>query len=214
MTSQPFDALADRYDAWFGQEPGRSLFPSELEAIRRVAGRAARPWVEIGVGTGAFAAPLRVDLGVDPSRPMLERARDRGVAVAQGLGEALPLRDRSVGTAFLIVTICFLRDPGAALREIRHALAPGGSLIIGEVPRDSLWGERYLRLKAEGNPFYQVARLYTVRETVAMLRGARFRVEAFASTLLRPPSDRPEREPAYDGFVTGASFVALRAVTL
>ncbi|HXF52040.1 MAG TPA: class I SAM-dependent methyltransferase [Dehalococcoidia bacterium] len=214
MTWEPFETLVDRYEAWFEQEPGRSLFPSELEAVRRVARGAPGPWVEIGVGTGAFAAPLCMDLGIDPSRPMLERAGARGVPVVEGVAEALPLRDGSVGTAFLIVTICFLRDPRAALRQIRYALKPGGSLIIGEIPRDSPWGQRYLALKEEGNPFYRVATLYTVRETVAMLRGARFRVEAFASTLLRPPTERPEPEPAHDGVVTGASFVALRAVKL
>lgn len=212
MTSQPFDALVDRYDAWFTQEPGRSLFPSELEAVRRVARDAPAPWVEVGVGTGMFAAPLRVDFGIDPSRPMLQRARARGVSVVQGVAEALPVRDGAVGTAFLIVTVCFLRDPRAALRQIRYALKPGGSLVIGVIPRDSPWGQRYLALKEEGNPFYRMATLYTVRETVAMLRGASFRVEAFASTLLRPPTERPEPEPAHDGVVTGASFVALRAV--
>jgi arylamine N-acetyltransferase len=53
-----------------------------------------------------------------------------------------------------------------------------------------------------------------VRETVRMLRAAGFRVEAFASTLLQPPSDAPRPERVHDGVVTGASFVALRAVRL
>ncbi len=214
MAPQLFDALVDQYDAWFTREPGRSLFPSELAAVERVAREAPRPWVEVGVGTGAFAAPLGVDLGIDPSRPMLERARSRGVPVVQGIAEGLPLRDGSVGTAFLIVTICFLRDPTLALRHIRYALAPGGAVVIGEITRDSPWGQEYLRLKEQGHRFYSAARFYTVRETVAMLRASRFRVEAFASTLLQPPGGARRPEPVHDGVVTGASFVAIRAVRL
>lgn len=211
MKPEPFDALAELYDAWFSREPGRSLFPAELAAVERVARGSPRPWVEVGVGTGAFAAPLRVDLGIDPSRPMLDRARLRGVPVVQGIAEALPVRDGSIGTALLIVTICFLDDPALALRHIRYALAPGGAVIIGEIVRDSPWGQEYSRLKEEGHPFYGAATFYTVRETVAMLRAARFRVEAFASTLLRRPADEPGPEPVHDGVVTGASFVAMRA---
>lgn len=212
MTWRPFDALADRYEAWFSEGPGRALFPSELAAVERVARGAPRPWVEVGAGTGAFAVPLRVDLGVEPSRAMLKRARGRGLPVVRGIAEALPLRDGRVGAAFLIVTICFLDDPLAALREIRRAIASGGAVVIGEITRDSPWGRRYLLLKEEGHPFYASARFYTVRETVRTLRAARFRVEAFASTLLQPPTDDPQPETVHDGVVTGASFVALRAV--
>jgi SAM-dependent methyltransferase len=140
VSSFLFDTLADRYEAWFSEGPGRVLFAPELASVERVAGRAPRPWVEVGAGTGAFAVPLRVDLGIDPSRPMLERARARGLPVAQGVAEALPLRDQSAGTVFLIVTLCFLDDPVGALRQVRRALRPAGTVVLAEVTRDSPWG--------------------------------------------------------------------------
>jgi SAM-dependent methyltransferase len=46
--------------------------------------------VEIGVGSGRFAAPIGVRFGVDPARVMLQIARSRGVDAAMGVGEALP----------------------------------------------------------------------------------------------------------------------------
>ncbi len=212
MSGEPFDSLVDRYERWFSEGPGRALFPAELEAVRRVAWGAPGPWIEVGAGTGVFARALGVNLGIDPSWLMLTRACDRGVLVAQGVAEALPLRDGSAGTIFLITTLCFLSDARRALREAKYALMPGGSLVVAEIPRDSPWGRLYEEKGRAGSPFYADAKFYTVRETVAMLRAERFRVEAFASTLLQPPSDAPSPEAAHDGVVPGVSFVALRAV--
>ena len=54
-----------RYEAWFTRNP--AAYHSELLAVR-----ALLPWqglgLEIGAGTGRFAAPLGVTVGVDPSR--------------------------------------------------------------------------------------------------------------------------------------------------
>ena len=47
-------------------------------------------YIEIGVGTGRFAAPLGIKVGVDPSMTMLTYAAKRGVLGLQGTAEALP----------------------------------------------------------------------------------------------------------------------------
>ncbi len=64
----PFDAEHGRYEAWFEHHP--LAYHSELLAVRAVL-----PWqgrgIEIGVGSGRFAGPLGVGLGIDPSGPML-----------------------------------------------------------------------------------------------------------------------------------------------
>jgi SAM-dependent methyltransferase len=67
------------------------------------------PWqgrgLEIGVGTARFAAPLGVQVGLDPSRPMLEYAFERGISTIQGVAEALPFRDGSYDYAVAVTTI-------------------------------------------------------------------------------------------------------------
>jgi hypothetical protein len=63
-----FDIYHGRYEAWFVRHP--AAYHSELLALR-----ALLPWqglgLEIGVGTGRFAAPLGVKVGVDSSKAML-----------------------------------------------------------------------------------------------------------------------------------------------
>lgn len=80
----PFESHTDRYERWFEQH--QAAYCSEMLAVR-----AQMPLqglgVEIGVGSGRFAAPFGVAIGVDPSFNMLRRARARGVA------EALPFAD-------------------------------------------------------------------------------------------------------------------------
>lgn len=72
-----FDAHPRRYEAWF--ERHAAAYDSELLTVRAflpLSGLA----LEIGVGSGRFAAPLGVRVGVDPSAAMLEHARARGAA--------------------------------------------------------------------------------------------------------------------------------------
>ena len=59
-----FEANIDRYDRWY--EEHRRAYRAELDAVRRLL-PAAGSGLEIGVGTGRFAAPLGVGVGLDPS---------------------------------------------------------------------------------------------------------------------------------------------------
>ena len=49
--------------------------------------------LEVGVGTGRFAAPLGIHIGLEPSPAMAKLARARGVEVHSGVGENLPYED-------------------------------------------------------------------------------------------------------------------------
>lgn len=86
----PFDAYDERYEHWFDEH--QAAYLSELLALRSLV-----PWeghgLEIGVGTGRFAAPLGVPVGVDPSGAMLCRAAARGIETVRGVAEALPVPD-------------------------------------------------------------------------------------------------------------------------
>lgn len=63
----PFDALHDRYELWFEEHEAACV--SELLALRAFVPREGRG-LDIGVGTGRFAAPLGVQVGLDPSSEM------------------------------------------------------------------------------------------------------------------------------------------------
>ena len=73
---EAFEAHTQRYEAWFDQH--QAAYLSELLALRALV-----PWsgrgLEIGVGTARFAAPLGIQVGIDPSPKMLELAATRGI---------------------------------------------------------------------------------------------------------------------------------------
>ncbi len=59
-----FDDQISEYDDWFEKYP--DLYLAELEAVRGFI-PASGSGVEIGVGTGRFAVPLGISVGVEPS---------------------------------------------------------------------------------------------------------------------------------------------------
>lgn len=212
---RPFERFPRRYDAWFEGEEGRKLFPLEVEALRPLLEGLEPPFVEVGVGTGRFAQALGVGLGVDPALPMLELARGRVPAVVAGTAEALPLRGGSFGAVLLVVTLCFLRKPAAAVAEAARVLRPysspggAGALLVGMVPRDSAWGRLYSAKAASGHPFYGAARFYTAAEVCALAESAGLVPDGARSTLLFPPGGEVT-DRLVEGVHEEAGFVAMR----
>ncbi|MDI3316283.1 MAG: methyltransferase domain-containing protein [Bacillota bacterium] len=206
----PFDRLADRYEAWFERHP--RTYAAEKEAVRQLLtpGR----WLEVGVGSGRFAAPLGIRDGVEPARAMRRLALARGVRATEGVAEELPYGEASWDGILMVTTVCFVDDLARSLEEARRVLRPGGALVIGLVDRLAPLGRLYERQK-EANPFYRSARFYSVAELATALRAAGFALDGFRQTLFRPleeleaPGSPPE--PVEEGHGRG-SFVALRAV--
>lgn len=206
-----FDGLAHRYDAWFDGDEGRLIFEIELAAIRATAQVAPRPWLEVGVGSGRFAAALGINVGIDPSEKLLEIARGRGVDSIREYGEHLSFADNSFGAVFMIVTICFVDDPLPVLRECHRVLYPDGKLIVGLVPRESAWGEKYTVEGQRGHPFYSHAKFYTVSEIESLLEKAGFYSRRCVSTLFHPPGRTVEYEAPKEGCDPEAGFVTFIA---
>ena len=73
--------------------------------------------VEIGVGSGRFAAPLNIKIGVDPSKEMGKIAKKRGINIITGVAESLPLYDSQFDFVMMVTTICFLDDIEKAFNE-------------------------------------------------------------------------------------------------
>ncbi|MEF8976024.1 MAG: hypothetical protein V5A21_07340 [Halapricum sp.] len=84
----PFEEHTDRYEAWFTEYD--DIYRSELEALDRLVTQDG-DGLAIGVGSGRFAAPLGIDVGIDPSSAMLDYARNRGIETVRGVAERLPV---------------------------------------------------------------------------------------------------------------------------
>jgi len=210
LSGNPFEDLAEHYDAWFEGE-GRRIFEIELAALKEVARGLPRPWLEIGVGSGRFAKALGIDLGIDPSKKLLELAKERGVRAMYGRGETLPFRDGSFGAAFLIVTLCFVEDPKAVLQECHRVLKPEGSLVVGLVPQESPWGRFYEAQAQKGHPFYSRAHFFSMPKLRKLLWEIGFRIERCLATLFQPPGEVAEFEVPREGHCSSAGFVVVVA---
>ncbi len=207
---EPFEKMAGRYDAWFDSDHGRLIFDVESACIRELLERAPRPWLEIGVGSGRFAAALGVDEGLDPSSAALQLASRRGIRVRKGRAEELSYEDKRFGTIILVVTICFLDNPEKALRECRRVMRNDGCLVVGLVPKDGSWGENYARKGAEGHPFYSAATFYSPGEVIELARRAGLFFKRARSCLFEAADEivLKYRHPE-EGLVNGAGFSAL-----
>lgn len=207
-----FDRLAGRYDAWYDGPAGAAVFSSETRCLRPLLTGLPRPWVEVGTGSGRFAAALGADLGLDPAAGLLALARSRGARVVRGVGERLPFRDGAFGAVLIVVTLCFAGDPAALLAEAGRTVRGDGAVVLGMVFADSPWGRFYQRKAAAGHTFYAAARFLTRSETLTLVNSAGLRVQAARSTLYQPPSDSPVPETARDGDGAAAGFTCWRAV--
>jgi ubiquinone/menaquinone biosynthesis C-methylase UbiE len=201
-----FERQTERYENWF--ETHDAVYRSELEALRRLRPKPG-DGIEIGVGTGRFAAALGLQVGVDPAREMLRRARDRGIDVVSGVAESLPFSDESFDTALLVTTICFVDDIPQTLSEARRVLRPDGSLVLGFIDADSPVGRTYRETQAD-NPFYRDAVFVSTDELVDALQAAGFTEFEYTQTLYQSPADVDEREPIDGGYGDG-SFVGIKA---
>jgi ubiquinone/menaquinone biosynthesis C-methylase UbiE len=64
----PFDKYAKEYDKWFDEN--KIIYESEIEAIKKHILKGEG--LEIGVGTGRFAVPFNIKIGVDISKEKME----------------------------------------------------------------------------------------------------------------------------------------------
>jgi len=204
--SRPFDENAERYEQWF--EKNALAYESELAAVRMLLPDKG-VGMEVGIGSGRFAAPLGIRFGVDPSARMREIAGERGIDVVPGVAENLPYPDSRFDFVLMVTTICFLDNVGAALSESHRVLRPGGCIIIGFVDRESEVGKSYVKHKEE-NPFYREAQFFSLDEVRCHLEEAGFGDFAFSQAIFCRPGDMREIETPKEGHGEG-SFVVVRA---
>jgi demethylmenaquinone methyltransferase/2-methoxy-6-polyprenyl-1,4-benzoquinol methylase len=110
---------------------------------REVASRAGPDDVvlEIGSGPGSFAKRLesRSVYCLEPSRQLAEFSRDvidgDRVTLLQGLGEKIPLADRSVDKVFCVFSFRDFMDKPAGVSEMLRVLKEGGQAFIVDIAK-------------------------------------------------------------------------------
>ncbi|MBO8181603.1 MAG: class I SAM-dependent methyltransferase [Archaeoglobus sp.] len=200
-----FEKHAQKYDEWF--EENKFVYESELLALKKFIpeGRG----LEVGVGTGRFAAPLGIRIGVEPAKAMAEIARKRGIEVYEAKAEMLPFDDFSFDFVLIVVTICFVQDPIQTLKEAKRVLKHGGWVIIGIIDKESFLGKLYEK-KKEKSVFYSKAKFYSAREVINWLEELGFKDIRTCQTIFKDPRKVNSIEPVREGYGEGG-FVVIAA---
>ena len=109
--------------------------------------RAGERVLEVGPGTGYYALPVaswlapagRLDV-VDLQQEMLDHTAGRAgehridnIVPTQADATSLPFQDGSFDAAYLVAVLGEIPDQGAALRELRRVVKPGGRIVVGEL---------------------------------------------------------------------------------
>jgi len=165
-----FDTNTLAYEEWF--ENNKYVYLSEIEALKKALPKQGKG-IEIGVGSGRFAVPLGISIGVEPSKQMAQIAKQKGIDVLYGIAEDLPLSDNSFDFALMAVTICFVNDPLKSLKECYRILKPNGKVIVGIVDADTELGKVYLEKKKD-SVFYKHARFFSSKQIIDLLEVAGF----------------------------------------
>ncbi|OIP27158.1 MAG: SAM-dependent methyltransferase [Dehalococcoidia bacterium CG2_30_46_19] len=206
---EPFEKHPLRYEQWFDKH--KFAYESELQAIRKLLPQGGNG-LEIGVGSGRFAVPLGIKLGIEPSSKMMQIALRRGIEVIGGVAESLPFRNLQFDFALMVTTICFLDNVEVAFNEAYRILKPDGCLIIGFIDKDSPVGQLYQQHKYE-SVFYKIATFYSVDEVVSCLKKAKFNGFDFSQTIFHNLAEMEGIELVREGYGEG-SFVVVRAVKM
>ena len=201
-----FERYAQKYDEWF--DTNRFAYESEVQALKKFISKNSKG-LEVGVGTGRFAVPLCIRVGVEPAKAMADIAQKRGIEVYEAKAEKLPFDDSSFDFVLIVVTICFVQNPIQALREAKRVLKPGGYIIIGMIDKESFLGKLYESKKKESK-FYRHANFYSTRQILDWLENLEYEHIKTCQTIFKNPKKITAVEPVKEGHGEGG-FVVITA---
>jgi ubiquinone/menaquinone biosynthesis C-methylase UbiE len=204
---EPFEKYTDQYEDWFVQN--KYAFKVEIKAVRKHIPKQGRG-IEIGVGSGLFARPLGIHIGLEPSVKMRSIAVKRGVNVVDGTAENLPFMDDFYDFALMVTTICFVDDVEKSIHEAKRIIKPGGKLIIGLIDKNSPIGKMYKEHQKE-SVFYKDASFYSTDEIVGYMKKTGFQDFYFTQTIFTSLDKINENEQVKEGFGEG-SFVVISGI--
>lgn len=175
MPQEVFERHADAYDDWFVLH--WEVYRAECERIRKALPAPGARTVEVGVGSGRFAVPLGITIGIEPSVALGRLARRRGIEVIRGVGESLPLKDGSCSAVLMVTVICFFDNTARAFAEAYRVLVPGGVLVAGFLEREGKIIQAYLHGETD-HRFLSQGRFYISEEVQTLLRDAGFSIRS------------------------------------
>lgn len=204
-----FDKHAGEYDFWFDEN--KQIYQAEVNALRRLIPQTGFG-IEVGVGTGRFAIPFGIRMGVEPSRNMAQIAKSRNIAVCLAVGEHLPFADNLFDFVLLVTVVCFVNDVTQLLREVRRVIKVGGKVITAFIDKDSVLGQLYESRK-DTDKFYKEAHFYSAPEIITLVQQIGLGGLQFCQTIMGLPNNSTTAYQIRNDYGAGA-FVVVSATKL
>jgi ubiquinone/menaquinone biosynthesis C-methylase UbiE len=203
---QIFEKFAEEYDQWF--DSNRFIYESELIALKQFVPREGKG-LEVGVGTGRFAVPLGIYVGIEPAKAMANIARKRGIEICEAKAEEIPFGPETFDFVLFVTTLCFIEDPFRAIQEVKRVLKPGGFIIIGMIDKESPLGKIY-ELRKKDSKFYRFAHFYSVHDVLGWLESLKYDHVKTCQTIFKSLKEITSTEPVKEGYGEGG-FVVISA---
>ena len=163
-----FDIYYEDYEKWF--EKHQEIYEEELKTIKTLLPEGSG--MEVGVGSGRFAAPLGIKFGIEPSKKMAEIARKRSIKVVETTAEEMDFKEK-FDFILMVTTICFVKDAFKTIQNCYRALKKGGYLLIAFVDLNSPLGRMYEKNKHKSK-FYAPATFFTKNDIINLMKKAGF----------------------------------------
>jgi phosphatidylethanolamine/phosphatidyl-N-methylethanolamine N-methyltransferase len=185
--------VREAYRRWAGvydEVFGAVSSAGRRRAVAAVNGLPGARVLEVGVGTGLALpryAPEKRVVGIDLSREMLQRAREKVrtqrlrnvVGLVEMDAEAMAFRDACFDIAVAMFTATVVPDARQLLREMRRVVRPGGELLFVN------------HFAAEGG-----VRWWAERTLAPLSRVLGWHPDFSLGDLLEHPKRRPRSRPA------------------
>ncbi len=120
--------------------------------VARLDGRGFARALDVGCGEGRFCRILKGRglpsvVGLDPSGPLIEAARERDPvgAYLRGRAEELPFGAGCFDLVVSYIALCDIPGFRAAISEMARVLAPGGSLLVANLTGMNTAGTDWVR---------------------------------------------------------------------
>ncbi len=186
-----------QYKEWYIKH--KKIYENEKKAVEALG---LRDCLDIGSGPSIFHEAIqgRV-ISLDISELMLKEGKEGEDKI---LADALhlPIRDDSLKCVFISVTVCFINDVDALLREIARVSSSASVCIVAA---DSSWGEFYRELGKRGHKYYSRAHFISRNELVKAV-SKYFKIVKIVSTLTFSPLEREVEEEPLINDSSGAFF--------
>jgi ubiquinone/menaquinone biosynthesis C-methylase UbiE len=168
-----YDRIADRFDTRYRLHN----YDGVRETLLNFLGGGPVATLDVGCGTGHWLAVARLKTsrsdgpmlaGIDPSAPMLARAKGAApdAHLVRARAEDLPWRDATFDRVFCVNALHHFADRARFFADARRILKPGGGLLtIGADPhteRDSWWVYDYFE-ETRAIDLARFARVRTLR---------------------------------------------------